>query len=131
MIKPTLLLQAAKEAVLAEGHSLDFLAPYRLRQALRSVQGVVRADEAEQVLSYLVSDKPHASELQGLYLLHTTLGNGELRQIQARSGLLGWSEGTVFYHHNGDEHSRKIYDLMTGISDYQLASSLTWKAMLK
>lgn len=102
-------VQGLQQVARSNSTSLTVLSPAILRDALKSAGNIVRPQEVESVLSYVVSDKQY-SQLDGLYLL--LLANTTVQQFQWLRSCTGQHQSGQQYFTYRDDASKAAYELL-------------------
>lgn len=118
-------MQAVQHALKAREHPVKTFSPAVLRQALKQAGNILKPDEVNAVLAYVVGDRRYA-ELDQLYLVLTCDNlvhqlrcrpNPPVQQSSTQPQLVLWR----------DEQSRRLYNLMADSEHLQVVDSHGWR----
>ena len=104
--------------------NLTLFSPATLRSALRAAGNVLKPEEVEEVLQYVIKDKDFA-DLDGLYLVH--LVDNSVKRLAWHNSVPVHLGKRFFLAGDGD--SQSIYDLMSVSAGQLVKPSQAWKTL--
>lgn len=122
-------MQALEKAAGISGHPLPIFSPKKLREALRQAGNVVKPEEIEAVLLYVIKDKQF-SELDKLYLALLLDGTVQQLQFDPQPHAKHQQTGKQFFVHGG-ENSLELYGLMQNSDHKKVQDSQGWREIAR